>query len=82
MARSKENPKSKEALPVDMITEDLSIDMITKVKPLEPWPDPPIQILPSQQPSSKPIVEPAPAEKDSEQPAPIVEPAPAGKDSE
>ena len=74
MPRNKGNSESKEALPVDMITEDLSIDMITKVKPPEAMAR---STDPSRQQSSSKIVEPAPAEKDSEQPAPIVEPAPA-----
>ena len=54
---------------VDMITEDPTVDMIAKVKPLEPWPDPPIKTLPSQQPSSESSVEPATSGKDSEKPA-------------
>ena len=35
MARSKENPKGKP------LKEDRIVDHIAKVKPLEPWPDPP-----------------------------------------
>ena len=59
MSRSKENPKSK---------EDRTVDLIRKVEPLEPWPDPPIKKLPSQQPSSKPTVKPSPAGKGSKTP--------------
>lgn len=60
MPHGKENPKSK---------EDRTVDLIRKVKPLEPWPDPPIKKLPSQQPDSKPTVNPAPAGKGSKTPA-------------
>ena len=59
MSRGKEKPKSK---------ENRTADLITKVNPLEPWPDPPIKKLPSQQPSSKPNVKPAPTGKDSKKP--------------
>ena len=59
MARNKENPKGK----------PLKEDGIVKVKPLEPWPDPPIKKLPTQQPDSKPTVNPAPAGKSSKTPA-------------
>ena len=31
-------------------------DVLVEVKPLEPWPDPPIKKLPSRQPDSKPSV--------------------------
>ena len=47
----------------------LNEDFIVKVKPLEPWPDPPIKKLPNQQPDSKPTVNPAPAGKSSKTPA-------------
>ena len=47
MSSGKKNPKGK----------SLNEDFIVKVKPLEPWPDPPIKKLPSQQPDSKPTVE-------------------------
>lgn len=47
----------------------LNEDRIAKVKPLEPWPDPPIKKLPSQQPDSKSTVNPAPAGKSSKTPA-------------
>ena len=60
MARGKETPKSK---------EDRTVDLIRKVKSIEPWPDPPIKKLPSQQPDSKPTVNPAPAGKGSKTPA-------------
>ena len=63
MARSKENPKGKP------LNEDRIVDHIAKVKPLEPWPDPPIKKLPSQQPGSKPSVNPAPAGEGSKKPA-------------
>ena len=59
MSSGKKNPKGK----------SLNEDRIAKVKPLEPWPDPPIKKLPSQQPGSKPTVNPAPAEKSSKTPA-------------
>ncbi len=59
MARSKETPKGKPRIE----------ESIRKVKPLEPWPDPPIKKLPSQQPDSKPTVNPAPAGKGSKTPA-------------
>ena len=47
----------------------LNEDLLVKVKPLEPWPDPPIKKLPSQQPDSKPTVNPAPAGKSFKTPA-------------
>ena len=47
----------------------LDEDFLVKVKPLEPWPNPPIKKLPSQQPDSKPTVNPAPAGKGSKTPA-------------
>ena len=53
MSSGKKNPKRK----------SLNEDFIVKVKPLEPWPDPPIKKLPSQQPDSKPTVNPAPTGK-------------------
>ena len=59
MSSGKKNPKDK----------SLNEDFIVKVKPLEPWPDPPIKKLPSQQPDSKPTVNPAPAGKNSKTPA-------------
>ena len=59
MSSSKENPKDKSR----------NEDFIVKVKPLEPWPDPPIKKLPSQRPDPKPTVNPAPAGKGSKTPA-------------
>ena len=59
MSRSKRELKGK----------SLNEDFIVKVKPLEPWPDPPIKKLPNQQPDSKPTVNPAPAGKSSKTPA-------------
>ena len=53
MSRSKENPKGK----------PLNEDRIAKVKPLTPWPDPPIKKLPGQQPGSKPSEKPISTEK-------------------
>ena len=57
MSRSKENPKG----------TTLNEDRIAKVKPLEPWPDPPIKNSPGQQPGSKPSV--PPTGKSSKKPA-------------
>ena len=48
MSRSKESPKGKSP------KEDRIVDHIAKVKPLEPWPDPPPKTPQGPQPVQKP----------------------------